>query len=437
MDFELIFAFLFIIFLTLFLYIKRKKLFEQKVIPNVLHIMMYRTKLGLQFMDKTAKKFPKTLNFLSYISIATGFFFMAVISGSLFYSLFILFKTPEAVAGVGLVLPVPIKGAFYVPFFYWIISIFILAIVHEASHGIFARLNGMKIKSSGFAFMNLGIGALGLAMVIFTIQKTVSSGFALTTSTIVSLVGIIFIIIYFFKKSFTFPVVPAAFVEPDEVQLKKASVHKQLSVYAAGPFSNIVLGFLILALFIFAIVPFASNIYMEDGINIESVVQDYPADLAGLQPGDKIIAIDSISTLTSQNLSDALNDKNPGETILIETESGKHNLTLTENPTNISKSYMGITLTQSTKINPDVEHKYGKVTISVFLWIIGLLYWLYILNIGIGLFNLLPLGPIDGGRMINAVLQKYYPKKAEKYFRSISLFFLLLLLANLILPYFI
>jgi membrane-associated protease RseP (regulator of RpoE activity) len=66
------------------------------------------------------------------------------------------------------------------------------------------------------------------------------------------------------------------------------------------------------------------------------------------------------------------------------------------------------------------------------IWVLGLFYWLYVLNLGIGLFNLVPLGPIDGGRMLLAVLRKRYPEeKAMRIWKSVSSFFLMIILINI------
>jgi membrane-associated protease RseP (regulator of RpoE activity) len=60
------------------------------------------------------------------------------------------------------------------------------------------------------------------------------------------------------------------------------------------------------------------------------------------------------------------------------------------------------------------------------------------LNIGIGLFNLLPLGPIDGGRMLKASLDKFIKdeKKAEMIWKRVSLFFLAVVIINLLFGFF-
>ena len=67
------------------------------------------------------------------------------------------------------------------------------------------------------------------------------------------------------------------------------------------------------------------------------------------------------------------------------------------------------------------------------VWFVGLFYWLFLLNLGIGLFNLVPLGPLDGGRMMNIVLQKYFKKeRAAQIFKYVSLIFLAIIVIPLL-----
>src|SRR3989338_11375745 len=74
MSYDLIFALIFYLLIILF-YLRNKKKFE--VQSGIFFI--YRTKIGLKFMDKIAKKFPGTLKFLENISITTAFLGMAFI----------------------------------------------------------------------------------------------------------------------------------------------------------------------------------------------------------------------------------------------------------------------------------------------------------------------------------------------------------------------
>jgi len=173
LDFQSISAIIFLILLSIYVYLKKDKLKTHGWFP-FFYFCMYKTKFGLKFMDTVAKKFRKTVKFLGYAGIVIGFLGMILLSFSLIQNIFSLLTTPEAQPGVGLVLPFKVKGAFFVPFFYWIISIFIIALVHEYAHGVVARAHNIKVKSSGFAF---------LAILI--------------------------------------PIIPAAFVEPDEKKFKE------------------------------------------------------------------------------------------------------------------------------------------------------------------------------------------------------------------------
>lgn len=433
MNIELIFAIIFFIFLAIFLFINRKKLTNQNILFPLLYFTMYKTKLGLKAMDSIAKKFKEIVKMKSialsiliaiwiyfdystmftnwikiivlvtgiisiiimiknpikgpqWIMITTGFLGMGLISYELVKNLIKMFYQPEVAAkAVGLVLPFPVKGGFYVPFTYWIISIFILAIVHEFSHGMIARVNGIKIKSSGFAFLSVLI-----------------------------------------------PVIPAAFVEPDEKQLSKKKDFEQLGVFAAGPFANIVLAFVVVGILAFGMAPLLDKVVINNGVTVAGFVEgDYSIQKTGLQIGESILSVDGVDTISLLNFSDYMATKQPGEEINIKTNVSEYKLILTENPDDPTKGFIGIQPTQNTKRDPIFIEKYGQFSSDAIIWLSGLLFWLYLLNLGIGLFNLVPLGPVDGGRMLKTVLLRYFEeKKALMIFGKVSMFFLIIILIN-------
>lgn len=339
-------------------------------------------------MENFAKKFSRVLKHLGYFAVFIGFFGMILITYALIKNAYNLLTKPTAVPGAALVLPFEIKGAFYVPFFYWIVSIFIIALVHEFSHGILAKKYNMRIKSSGFAF-------LGILL----------------------------------------PVIPAAFVEPDEDELKKRPIKQQLSVFAAGPFSNILLAFIIVGITALIAAPISNNIIEPDGILVTSLIEEkeYPAQKAGITENEVIKSIDNIEIKYLTNFSDILRNKKPGDIVIIETNKSVYNVTLAGNPENKSRAYLGVYVQQNTKIKENFIKKYGKFTPAIIIWLMGLLYWLYILNLGIGLFNLAPMGPLDGGRMLLVALQQFFEKeKAIRYWKNIGIFFLALVLINIL-----
>ena len=86
---------------------------------------------------------------------------------------------------------------------------------------------------------------------------------------------------------------------------------------------------------------------------------------------------------------------------------------------------------QSTKIKDNVKAKYGEFIPNSITWAAGLFVFLYILNFGIGLFNLVPIGPLDGGRMLQLPLHKYFgEKKGNRVLAYVSLVFFIIILMN-------
>jgi membrane-associated protease RseP (regulator of RpoE activity) len=63
---------------------------------------------------------------------------------------------------------------------------------------------------------------------------------------------------------------------------------------------------------------------------------------------------------------------------------------------------------------------------------VDLLKWIFVLNLGIGMFNLLPLVPLDGGYMFRGLLElRMSRRRARQLSNSFSLFLLFILLVNL------
>ncbi len=133
-----------------------------------------------------------------------------------------------------------------------------------------------------------------------------------------------------------------------------------------------------------------------------------------------------------------MDTKKPEEKIKVTTKNKTFDLVLGASPQNLSKSYMGIYVSQNTEMKDNFKKGFGLIFSNILLWIFGLVYWLYLLSLGIGAFNLVPLGPIDGGRMVHVLLSKYIKdkKKAIKVWGLVSLLFLALVLMNLFAGFF-
>lgn len=92
---------------------------------------------------------------------------------------------------------------------------------------------------------------------------------------------------------------------------------------------------------------------------------------------------------------------------------------------------MGIGLVGTTEVSPSALATYGAVGTQLRIFVIELISWLFILSIGIGLFNLIPLGPIDGGRMFKLVAEKMSSRMGLRVWKFVSYVMLTLVVVNL------
>ncbi len=381
MNYDLTFAIIFYALIFLY-YVTHKHKFE---VQGKIFVL-YKTKLGLKLMDKIAKLPKSFFKFLGALSIIVGFVGMIGIFYILIKGTFDLIFVENAVPVIAPLLPdVSIPGLPTLSFWHWIFSILIVAIIHEFSHGILARAFKVKVKSSGFAFLG--------------------------------------------------PIL-AAFVEPDEKQMPKESKFIQLSVFSAGPFSNVVTGFIFLAISTLFLTPFAFSMLDVQGANVFSVNKGTPADLAGLKEGDRILEINNFEINNFDNLKIATKNLKPGDEVIIKTETDELNLTATQHPKNASKGYLGFASTLNVGIKESTIKKYGNFFPSFIMWLTRLVEWLFLISLGIAFANLLPLGPVDGGRMalVGIGLFVKNQKRQQRIWIALSLVCLLLIIINL-LPY--
>ena len=279
------------------------------------------------------------------VGIVVAFGAMAFITWTLVSSLPSVFEAPA----VSIVIPgVEIPGSsIYIPFFYGLIALATVLVVHEFSHGIQSVGEKISIKSIGLLL---------------------------------------------------FAIIPGAFVEPDEDELKEAKRSSRLRVYAAGSIANITLAVIALLLvsLISAGIP---TFFAEDGIAIDRIVSDSPSD-GVLKEGMVLEAIDNHQITNSSDYLDVVSHYSPGDNVSVKTDQGSYTLTLDKNPNNDSRGYFGIQANKHFKL---INNSMGPIPWILFE-LLELFQWVAMLNLGIGLFNLLPLKPLDGGYMLEILL---------------------------------
>ncbi|KUH33797.1 metalloprotease [Thermococcus celericrescens] len=261
-----------------------------------------------------------------------------------------------------------------IPLWYGLIALAVVMVVHELSHGIVARAENLPLKSVGLVLL---------------------------------------------------AVIPGAFVEPDEEALERASLRTRLRVYGAGSLANVATALLAVLILNFAISP----VLQPSGILVSGVLEDGPAH-GILQKGDVIVAMDGLQIRDMENFINFMNGTKPGQTVTLTVLRGGQELNLPlklgTHPDNPEKGYIGIYPAQN------VVSKVGADWLVLPLFFT--FYWIYVLNIGIGLMNLFPLVPLDGGRMLDDVFKRYLPESVAKPVRYFTIGVGLFLLALNILP---
>jgi membrane-associated protease RseP (regulator of RpoE activity) len=248
--------------------------------------------------------------------------------------------------------------------------------------------------------------------------------------------GIVFFGLFnIFKTRLSLPIpIVGAFVEPDDKDLYKRKDIEQYSVFAAGPISNVVLALAAFLVILLVFVPLQNAMTVPTGISFSSVNASYPAGLAGMKPGMTITSVDGVPIKNSDDFLSAMSCVRPNQSMTFVSTNGTFSLITVPSPDSKTKGYIGIfgIINERELIN-----KAHNIPYDILKWFAELFNWIVVLSLGIGLANLLPLGPVDGGRMIKLAAENIHgKKKGEKIWKITSIICLLLLVINLGWPLF-
>jgi len=280
----------------------------------------------------------------------------------------------------------------FLPWHYALISLFITIIIHEAGHGIVARVYNVKLESTG--------------------------------------------IVLFF-------IVPiGAFVNIERNELEKTPLKHKSAILTAGPLTNMILaGISLFGLYlvISTLSPLPISGAQEFGVSINGVNQGSLADKIGLTEGSVIQTISGQNVRNNEDLRKLL-QSNLGKTLeMTWYDKDKHivsrNITL---PSSVdeNKGILGVTINQisdpkivldtyksqfSTNplalllpptLQPGVvpysglmADKYDSSTFGAsFPIVANMLFWLWFINFNVAIFNALPIGPLDGGQWYGSLI---------------------------------
>ncbi|HII83735.1 MAG TPA: membrane-associated Zn-dependent protease [Methanobacterium subterraneum] len=320
-------------------------------------LLMRRTKKMRGWIDYIANLSPKFWRWSMNIGIPIAVFGMAFMVYTIIISLEVMFQKPTT----ALLLPgVDIPGSpIFVPIFAGIIALILLMVVHEFGHGILARAQGVGIKS---------IGVILLA------------------------------------------ILPGAFVELEEEDVEKAKRAVKLRIYAAGSMFNLGLAAIAWVVVIVLTSSFIPYAFQSDGLKIISVTPNGPSE-GILQEGMVVSSINGYPVNNRTSYTELIvNKTKPGDQMTYVTDKGAYTITATGQPSNQSIAYPGTRSETHLVVKPDVAQTYGEI-IPWFLYdLADVCYWIYALNLMVGLFNLLPMKPLDGGYIFEELLRYKVPE---------------------------
>lgn len=373
-------------------------------------LILIHTPYGLSFFDKIAsskiaKIYARFNTYLMPLITALAIF---LIVGSLM----VLFSNGAAREGVRDIGPqsnLLIPGLNpYLPWTYGWIALVITIIIHEAGHGIVARVYGVKVDSTGLVLI-LGI-----------------------------------------------PI--GAFVNIEREELARTKLKEKSAILTAGPMNNMIVAGISLGLLfvvVSSLVPLPLPGDTQYGVEIITVGEDSLASSIGMKKGDVIVDIKGERVEHIEDLSRLL-QSNLGNTIAItwKADSGQEITRTASIPASVqpNKGILGVTITN---VSPDPESvlnryksafgsnpiaillpptmaegsvpysdlmaaKYSSTLGSAFPVIANFLFWLWFINFNVGIFNALPIGPLDGGQLYNSLIEKKFSANSTR-FRNASL----------------
>jgi len=350
---------------------------DRKKVQFYYGIIIRRWKRGKEIIDKIVKNHEKFLTIVGNLAIIVGI--VASLVGIYFLVSWTL-KLKQAFAFVlptvaGFTYPGPIIS---IPFWYWIIGIFVIIASHETMHAIFARREKIPIKNYGVLLL------------------------------------------------LVFPV--GAFVDINMKKVKKLKLVKKLRIYAAGSFGNFLVA-LITFLILTASADLSNQLMENVGIKFETLPST-PAGEANLSG-----IIYQINNQTIRDVSDLVNVLNKtevGKNLTILTTIGSFTIKTIEHPEVEGRAYMGITQIADVYRYKAIFSGYvpDQIINSLLVWY-RLLFWLTILGVGVGMANLLPMKPFDGGYIFEEFFNRIFGKKGRIAISICSLIIFGLILINL------
>ncbi|HET7390179.1 MAG TPA: site-2 protease family protein [Nitrososphaeraceae archaeon] len=396
-------------------------------------LIFIHTPFGLTFFDMVAKTKAARIyaRFNTYLMPLITAFALFLIVGSLI-ALFSNGTARDFQRSVGPrgVLLIPVLNPFF-PVTYGLIALIITLVIHEAGHGIVARVHNIRVESTGILlFLGIPVGA---------------------------------------------------FVNIEQELLVKASTKQKSAILTAGALNNMILAAISLITLYFVIstlTPIATSGESKTGVVVMSVNDGSLASKIGLSKesiiqtiaGQKVHGVDDLGNILRSNLGhniqitwqDKTGQKITRSISLPPFASNRGILgiaitDLTPNPSLVLQRYKSAftsnpialltppTLGQGMVVVPYSDLMAAKYESNIlgssFPIIANILFWIWFINFNVGIFNALPITFLDGGSWYSSLIESRTQKSKASMVKNASLLLSLIMIGIVImsiaLPYFI
>ncbi|MCZ7392227.1 MAG: site-2 protease family protein [Candidatus Methanoperedens sp.] len=296
MNYTNLFLFIFLLYWLLVMFLDRRGILGRYNITAYGPVLMLRTTKGQAFLDRLAvhKRFWRLFANIGLPAMLIGMLVMFLLILFIDYSLIRSFQTQTVPAPSRFNEP---RNIFlipgineYIPFYWGIIALIVTLVVHEFSHAILCKVEGIKVKSMGILLAIIPIG-----------------GFAEPDDE--QLLG------KKEEKSETEKQEAAGEAEPK----KLASRSERIRVLTAGVMANFVTALIAFILF-FSLLGSLSPL---GDVMVTSVVPGYPAQLAGVQQNMILTGINDIQVNNANDFLSYARTLKPGSNVTLHVvESG-------------------------------------------------------------------------------------------------------------------
>ena len=428
--YDLIFMAIFIVLTILFLYSRKKNLQKQGI------LFLYRTQFGVKFIDKFAKRYERVLKPGRYLVLLSGYILMISVVWLIGKTTYLYFttaiadfvKAPPVLPLLPYVTEIKAFGldSFFPPLYFTgpILGAFVEQ--DEKQMNKASKFSQLSVLAAG-TFANVLMTILfGIVMILFFFSAFVPAGVIFNS----------------------YAVTPISVSEMQVVGNNSVNGFSEIESIRVNDDGSLAGNererFFIEEKLI-------DYIDVEKGGAVLAII-DSPAFESGMKQGSAIVEIDGEKIESRDELVEILQGHSSGDVINVKTAllvPGKGTPTGTENfdiklGDNAGKTFLGVGFAPT---SPEgfLGFLYGKTFAKVkipsvfyeskigdFGWFIYfLLWWLVMINIAVALFNMLPLGILDGGRFFQLTIEGIFRNKkvGERAFKIVTWLIILVFVA--------